>query len=213
MKKHILLVLSFILTTGLMAQSHKGGTLSFQAGYKGGIQATKSIVKQSGTQLADYEENAMSSTFTVHAHYNLAKFLSAGVFMDYGMLTTDSTTADDTNPFVNFGVEARVYVLNFDNFNLYAGAAAGFSSLAMKSKIGSADYHESFTSPMYDFHAGINWYPLNIIGVHAQMGLGMKNYEVNEITVDNVAQNLDGFEYQKEMLGFEYQVGLSLKIN
>jgi hypothetical protein len=208
MKKLVAFLVVFLFALEIFAQSHENGTLSFQFGYRYGIQNTTNRINS----LPDLKEIAITNLTSIRAHYNLFSFLSVGLSSDFGNYTDDSTLALDKNFLFNLGLEIRGYVVNLDNMNVYAGLGYGLSSLKMSSVVVGTDQTLRFKSPNAEIYGGINWYVLKIVGLHAQLGYSKKDFELSKFSIDEVEQDLTNIYYDKGLNGFEFQAGISVKI-
>ncbi|MBN2747395.1 MAG: hypothetical protein JXR34_11775 [Bacteroidales bacterium] len=213
MRKITFLFLFSMISIISFSQSHKAGTLSFQGAWKLGFVGSQTNLSSSGINVIDLKDNGISSQTVLRAHYNVFKFLSLGVVGSYGIYTDDSTLTNERNYITNLGLEARIYVINWDKFNIYGGMGVGLSNLKMTDEVGSNSHEYKLTSPIFDVHAGFNWYLLKIIGFHSQLGLAVSNYDLNKYVVNGTEQNISNLKMNKSMAAFEWQVGLSLKIN
>ena len=221
MKKTILVLISaFMLSTFNYAQSNEFGTLNLSAGAGFGAYATSSEITATyfGTfTVTDKDTSgAVTTYFYLTGDFGIVKFLSVGAYFQTGKYLQepeDGITKD--NSFYKLGIMPKLYLINKDKFNLYAGLGLGIQGLATSEDNGTTKSQAKYTGTNLHARLGMNIYFTNSIGMFMHAGYDGNNMDLKELSfksggTTNTASNLTGNLTAK---GLEMALGLNFKFS
>jgi hypothetical protein len=212
MRKYLTVIALLFISTGMMAQSHEKGTISFQANYDLGVHRTVYIRKFNGIQLGEDKSAAVTSILSVHAQYNLGRIFSAGFNYNGGAYLEDPDNAEAAgNSYRAFLFDLRLYVANKDRFNWFLSPRIGFSGLEINRRSGLVLETSKFRSNPFGLYTGFNWYPIAMFGINMQLGYMGHNFKMRSFAVNGNEINLNNFDNRLAVSGIHLQLGLSFK--
>lgn len=212
------LFLAFISVFG-QSQSNQFGSLNLGVGGGLGIYKTNSEFNATFGSLVitDRDTSAAATTyFNFSADFGVMKLLSVGLFVQSGKYVQEEESGiTKDNSFTKFGIMPKLYIVNKDKFNLYAGLGLGVVNLKTMEKNNNSNTttEAKYSGSNFHLRLGMNYYFTNAIGMYFHAGYDGNNFNLKELTVksgstSNTPTNLTG---KLNASGAELAVGLNIK--
>ncbi|TNF47354.1 MAG: hypothetical protein EP305_08060 [Bacteroidetes bacterium] len=216
--KNLLRSLSFIaLSTVAFGQAQDKGVISFSAGYDAGIHGTI-YTSQYQNNSPSTPDTSMAGTqlFRLNAHYNIFKFLSAGLDFRTGSYVEDPDNATSNgNKVLMYGLSLRLYPVNKDKFVWYVGANFGGSRLTIKrtyTVIVAIPELSKYKSPHTSFETGFNWYFTEKIGMNFGLGYSSQNFLLTYYKLNGEEYDLSDWTNKLTTKGIHFNLGLAVHL-
>lgn len=216
--KNLLCSLSFfVLSSIAFGQAQDKGVISFSAGYDAGIHGTIYTSQyQNNSPTAPDTSAAGTQLFRLNAHYNIFKFLSAGIDFRTGSYVEDPENAIAAGNKVSmYGLSLRLYPVNKDKFVWYIGANFGGSRLTINriyTFIISVPAQNKFKSPHSSFETGFNWYFTEKIGINFGLGYSSQNFLMTYSKWNGEEQDLSDWTNKLTTKGIHFNLGLAVHL-
>ena len=215
MRKLIYVVIILLVVSQTRAQSLTNGTLGFQIGYDFAAHGTLTETEVLG--IIDTDTGvAVTNMLNIGIQYSFASWFSAGAEFNYGAYVEDTAdTGANGNVFNTIAFDARLYPLNKDHLNWYVGAQAGLTNLQIYRVDPATDMEAGYkyASPHLGLFTGINWYFLDVAGLFFQLDYSKHGFELNELTIDEVKQDLTYINQTLDTKGVGVRAGITFHIN
>jgi hypothetical protein len=217
--KQLFLFFALLLTTITVgfSQSHKEGTLSFQAGADFGVHGTLYTSKFAGIQLEQDTSAAATTMFAFAAQYSPLTWLSGGVNFVYGSYLED--TADigvNGNNVGAISLDIRLYPINNEKFNLYVGPEFGYSFLQinrLNPGLGGLEEVYNYSGSHFGANLGFNWYFASFMGAFMQLEYTRNGFTLNEYSIGDEPFDLTNFDVTLDTFSAGVRFGLCFKVN
>lgn len=213
MKKVLLSAVAVLAFTLGNAQSNQKGTMHVNV--MGGFLSGTSTSQGDEAGSLESKATATGAQFGANFQYGIAESFSAGIGLEVGtaVFTPKNMNSEDydfgyTDPSMStfkVNVSGRYYILNKDNFNVYAGPSIGFTTGKDKIVAYAGDSKTKYSGLNYGINAGGNYYFTDVVGVIVNLG-----YEGNSLKYNQAY--VGGEDTGKTTLGgVKVMAGLALK--
>ncbi|MEZ5012915.1 MAG: hypothetical protein R2794_01360 [Chitinophagales bacterium] len=215
MKKGIILITCLCVSVYLHAQ-FESGSFSIQAGFDGAIHGTYAESKFNGAVIDHDSSAAATSMFASSIQYHILPWLSAGLGFDYGAYIEDPEDAEaNGNRISTFCVDARVYAVNHEHFNLYFGVQGGATFLKIDRLYVlfppvSSEFMYHYSGSHFGAFTGFNWYLFKQVGLFTQIHYSNHGFDLKRYTINGTEQDLGQSEVTLDTFGVGIRLGLAI---
>lgn len=219
--KRILIILSVLVVGTSYSQSNDFGTLNLSGGVGFGAYATQSEITATyfngSLTVRDQDTSGAVTTYAyLSGDFGVIKLLSVGVIFQKGKyLQEEESGVTKDNSFYKFGIMPKLYLVNKDKFNLYAGLGLGVQGLTTSEVKNNVTTEAKYTGTNLHLRLGMNIYFSNSIGMFMHAGYDANNMNLKELSytsgsTTNTPSNLSG-----ELIanGLEMAIGLNIKFS